>query len=115
MANENIRRIIGITNKADQDAITPEELVRRRIREAIGYHSSQINPDDKFVLFGIDGMDYSMFPCGSFNDKDEAKKAAQDKIDEEHLFSDSDSISSTFNVYTMEGIHVPLKDEEIDQ
>lgn len=109
MSNESIRRMVDISQCAEQDGIKPDEYVRRKIQRAIGYHNPLINPEDTFVVLGIDGMENSMFPCKSFTDVDEARSLAKKKIEEEHLYSDGDDVSTTFHIFTMEGVHVPLE------
>ncbi len=108
MANKEIlSRFVQITDLARQDGIKPEEYVRRIFQESIRNKSPFINPDSKFVVLGIDGFSSDIFPSGSFVTKDEAFYCVTQKESEEHLYSDGDEISTTFHVFTMEGMHVP--------
>lgn len=105
---EIINRLSHVANLAKKDGITPEEYVRRKLREALYSRNPFINPDSKFVVLGIDGFDRSMLPVGSFKTKDEAFKRLRQEEAAEHFYSDGEEISTTFYVFTMEGVHVPL-------
>lgn len=116
--NEEVDRLLHISTQALRDGITPNERVRRRIQEAIGYGNPLIDPGHSFVVMGMDGMDRSMFPCGSTIGIEEARELARLKIKEEPQYSfssdgDDIGVGSTFYVYTMDGIPVPL--EEISE
>lgn len=108
MENKEIpSRFVHITSLAKQDGIAPEEYVKRIFQEAIGNRNPFINSNSKFVVLGIDGFNGDIFPSGSFDTKDEGFSCVTQKESEEHLYSDGDEISTTFHVFTIEGIHVP--------
>ncbi|MEK9178753.1 MAG: hypothetical protein AAB801_03165 [Patescibacteria group bacterium] len=106
----DIERLGRENIEAARDGITRDERVRRRIQEAIGYGSPLIDPKDAFVVMGIDGMDYSMFPCGSTQDIESARELARQKIDEEPQYSSGPDIATSFHIFTMGGALVPLED-----
>lgn len=107
---ENIRRLLVISSKARYDGICGEEYVRRIIQRAVLAENPLISPEDDFIVLGIDGLDESIFPCGSFKTFEEAEFLVRAKTEEESFFSDNEDASTTFHVFTKDGFHVPLKD-----
>lgn len=105
---EDHRRLENIRANAENDGLTPDELIAREIRGAIARGNPFFRPSDEFFVLGFDGFDGSIFPVGSFPAPEEALDYEQLKRDEEHLYSsDTESdISSRFQTYTKDGIIV---------
>lgn len=114
-SHESINRLVDITNRAEQDGIEPNELIRGIYRNAISVHNPLINPDHSYIVLGIDGVDGSIFPSQSVQTADEAIKVAKAKTAEEPLFSSGAEVSTTFYVFTKDGIHIPLESKTDDQ
>ena len=106
---EQIKRLVQISTLAEKDNVDPTVYIKRAMRLAISYGNPLIKLDDPFVVLGVDGSRGDIFPCGSFTDVGRARKLAKKKIDEEYLFSDGDEISTTFHIFTNDGVHIPLE------
>lgn len=98
-------RFIHITNLARQDGIEPEEYVKRVFQQYIHNKSPFINPSSKFVALGIDGLSNAIFPSGSFDTQNEAFSWVAQNESEGGAFGYEDS--TIYQVFTMEGVHVP--------
>lgn len=111
---EDQKRLREVSQRAEQDGVTPNLFIQREIRGAIQRKNPFINSGDSFVVLGFDGFDGSIFPTGSFKDVGEALKHAQTKRGEEHLYSsDPESdIATRFLTYTIDGILVNPSDLE---
>ncbi|OGH16752.1 MAG: hypothetical protein A3C30_00215 [Candidatus Levybacteria bacterium RIFCSPHIGHO2_02_FULL_40_18] len=104
---ENIRRLSKISSRAESEGVGGAEYVRRIIRKTVLAGNPFVNPGDDFIVLGVDGFDGSIFPCGSFNTLEDAELLVRTKTGEEHLFSDSEDISTTFHVFSKDGFHIP--------
>ena len=69
---EELKRLTKITETAFRDGIQPNEYIRREIRAAIQRGNPFINPQNPFIVLGVDGFDGSIFPVGSFHTQEEA-------------------------------------------
>lgn len=100
-------RLIKVVDNGTKDQVIPNEQIRRIIQSAIQMGNPLIKDRDSFVVLGNDGLDESWFPTNSFKSAKEALFYVQQKQEEEFKYSDGGEISTTFHVFTMEGVHVP--------
>jgi hypothetical protein len=109
---ESERRMVYLVATANADGVKPNEYVRRTIQSAVQRGTLFIQEGHGFVVMGYDGFDHDFFPCGSGETVEEAREIAQAKKGEEHLYSSGDDISTTFHIFTREGVPVPLVEPE---
>lgn len=103
---EEARRIDIIAEESKRDGISTDEFIKRILQSAIITGNPFINPDSQFIVLGVDGFPRNIFPCGSFDDADEAIECSRRKTEEEFLYSDGGEISTTFHIFTKEGMLV---------
>ena len=103
---EDVRRIDLIAEESKRDGISTDEFIKRILQSAIRTGNPFINPNSQFIVLGFDGFPRNIFPCGSFDDADEAVECARRKTEGESLYSDGEEISATFHVFTKEGMLV---------
>ena len=99
-------RLVRAVNDGEKDQVTPNEHIRRIIQSAIQVGIPFVKNDDPFVVLGNDGLDMSWFPTGSFKTHEEALLHVRQKQEEEHIYSDGDDASTTFHIFTREGVNV---------
>jgi hypothetical protein len=111
---ENVNRVADLAGVAAQHGIDSRELVKRKLRLAVTYNSSFINESDEFVVVRINNKK-DIFPCGSFNEIEDARVRALARIDQELFFSNSENDdASTFHIFTMNGNHIPIDTSKED-
>lgn len=108
MSSESLSRMVNISFRTEEAGIGPNEFIKQKIINASSLHNPLLNPDDTYVVMGIDGFDFSIFPCMSFNNPEDARNHAIKMTSNEYLYSDDPEISTTFHVFTTDGIHVPI-------
>ncbi len=110
--SEHYQRLGKIVDRGSQDGMTPNEAVKRVIREAVQLGNPFIVAERPYVVLGNDGFDGSWFPTGSFETAEEAREHALRRADEEQLYSDGSEISTTFHPFTRDGLHIGYTQEE---
>lgn len=109
-AKETQRRMTFLVARATVDRMPPNAFAMRAIALAILNGNMFARPKDKFFVMGYDGFDHQFFPAGSSKTVEGARRIARTKIAEEPRFSHGDeTISSTFHIFTREGVPVPLE------
>lgn len=103
---EHVGRLVNVVDNGKKDHVVPNEHIRRIIQSAIQVESPFIKDSDRFVVLGNDGLDRSWYPTGSFKTKKGALSHVKQKQKEEHIYSDGDEASTTFHVFTREGVHI---------
>lgn len=106
---EDGRGMAGIARQAAEDAVHPNEYVRRVIQSALFRGSFFIKPDSKYVVMGIDGLDGQFFPCGSSRTLKDIRALAREKIESEP--HGPHTASASFHIFTREGVPVSLVEE----
>jgi hypothetical protein len=104
--NENIRRLVSISNHALENNLAPEEYIQKIIRDSVELENPLIRSNDSYFVIGIDGFSGEIFPCNSFQKEENAHVFAKQRADQEPYYSTGDEISTTFHVFTAAGIHI---------
>ncbi|MEK7451032.1 MAG: hypothetical protein AAB662_03805 [Patescibacteria group bacterium] len=99
-------RLVGAVIDGGKDQVAPNEYIKRIIQSAIRVRNPLIKDGDPFVVLGNDGLDRSWFPIVSFKTEKDALSHVKRKQDEEPEYSDGNDASTTFHVFTREGVHI---------
>jgi hypothetical protein len=100
------------------DEVKARNTMKDIIKDALKRRSPCIIEGEPFVVMGNDGFDGSWFPSGSFPDAEKALDAAKKQRGEEHLRSSGREISTTFHVFTSDGLpvrHMPGNEPSVSQ